>query len=188
MTFKRRYPVETLDLARAVAIHDGFESGRTNDFKSEIEWGYEKQTLTFLSETNVEVTNQQGTALPTVSDARLASEKHMPEILRNWNGSESPATIMSNACLYGPVSGTRWRGSHPDVDDDISIEVWTLPMETSLAKELIVEISFKRKAYDEQAKGRREALMKLLEIHGWLLSKDVLKTQLIFERFHPPDC
>jgi hypothetical protein len=84
--------------------------------------------------------------------------------------------------IQTPVEGRRWAGRHQDIDDEISIEVWTLPGAGGTDTERIVEVSFKKKRSDK-AVAKREALLKLLDKKGWLLPRDVLKTALILERF-----
>ena len=112
----------------------------------------------------------------------------MPDKLRHWKEEGWAKRILSGACLYGPVAGWRWRGSHAIIDGDIVIEVWTLPSAERTGTEHIVEISFKKKAYDAQATAKREKLLEFLIEKGWLLKNDVLKTELILERARQPGC
>ena len=106
----------------------------------------------------------------------------MPGKLERFRPGRWAKDILSGASIYGPVEGRRWTGRHRDIDDDISIEVWTLPGASGTDTERIVEVSFKKKERSDNAVAKREALLKLLEQKGWLLPRDVLKTTLILER------
>lgn len=193
LTFKRRYPVDgPLDAALAKAAREGFDAAAANDYESELEWGYEKQTLTFANEKRAGDAGEQSLNLPSAGDAQqLAAGDKMPNKLRHWKEEGWAKRILSGACVYGPVDGWRWRGTHADIDGKIAIEVWALPTADRTGTEHIVEISFKEKKYDAQATAKREKLLKVFnEINkkGWLLKKDVLKTKLILERGRQPDC
>jgi hypothetical protein len=112
----------------------------------------------------------------------------MPDKLRHWKEVGWAKGILADACVYGPISGIRWQGSYADISEELAIEVWAVRNSNGTDTTPIVEISFKEKKYNEQAKSAREQLTRLLEANGWLLKKDILKTQLILERYHPPEC
>jgi hypothetical protein len=177
LTYKRRYPVTSgVDAALAEAKRDGFDAGE-RDYERELEWGYEKETLTFSNEKSKKSTNP---TLPSLASARTVAVNEMPGKLQRFGPNGWAKGILSDARIYGPVEGRRWTGRH--LDDEISIEVWTLPGAAGTDTERIVEVSFKKKRGDK-AVAKREALLKLLEKEGWLLPRDVLKTALILERF-----
>jgi hypothetical protein len=179
LTYKRRYPVASgLDAALAEAERDGFDA-REKDYEPELEWGYEKETLTFSNEKSKKSTNP---TLPSLANARTLAVNEMPGKLQHFGPHGWATGILSGARIYGPVEGRRWTGRH--LDDQISIEVWTLPGAGGTDTERIVEVSFKKKKRGDEAVAKREALLKLLEKkEGWLLPRDVLKTALILERF-----
>jgi len=180
VTYKRRYRVASgLDAALAEAERDGFNAGE-KDYEPELEWGYKQETLTFSNEKSKESTNP---TLPSLANARTLAVSQMPGKLKRVGADGWAKSILSGARIYGPVEGRRWTGRHRDIDDDISIEVWTLPGAGRTDTERIVEVSFKKKERSDKAVAKREALLKLLEQKGWLLPRDVLKTALILERF-----
>ena len=179
LTYKRRYRVASgLDAALAEAERDGFNAGE-KDYEPELEWGYKQETLTFSNEKSKESTNP---TLPSLANARTLAVSQMPGKLKHVGADGWAKSILSGARIYGPVEGRRWTGRHRDIDDDISIEVWTLPGAGRTDTERIVEVSFKKKERSDKAVAKREALLKLLEQKGWLLPRDVLKTTLILER------
>ena len=180
LTYKRRYQVASgLDAALAEAERDGFNAGE-KDYEPELEWGFKQETLTFSNEKSKESTNP---TLPSVANARTLAVSQMPGKLKHVGADGWAKGILSGASIYGPVEGRRWTGRHRDIDDYVSIEVWTLPGAGRTDTERIVEVSFKKKERSDKAVAKREALLKLLEKKGWLLPRDVLKTALILERF-----
>jgi hypothetical protein len=178
LTYKRRYPVPSgLDAALAGAERDGFDDDE-KDYEPELEWGYQQETLTFSNEKSKESTNP---TLPSLANARTRAVNEMPGKLQRFRANGWAKGILSDANIYGPVEGRRWTGGLPDIDDAISIEVWTLPGTCGTGKERIVEVSFKKKERSDKAVAKREAFLQLLKQKGWLLPRDVLKTALILE-------
>ena len=178
LTYKRRYPVPSgLDAALAGAERDGFDDDE-KDYEPELEWGYQQETLTFSNEKSKESTNP---TLPSLANARTRAVNEMPGKLQRFRANGWAKGILSDANIYGPVEGRRWTGGLPDIDDDISIEVWTLPGASGTDTERIVEVSFKKKERSDKAVAKREAFLQLLKQKGWLLPRDVLKTALILE-------
>ncbi|MGH8067500.1 MAG: hypothetical protein ACRERE_20150 [Candidatus Entotheonellia bacterium] len=188
LTFKRRYPVDgPLEAALATAAREGFDAAE-HEYEPELEWGYQKQTLTFANEKQAGDAELQNLNLPSAVDARhLAAGDKMPDKLRHWKEEGWAHRILSGARVYGPVEGRRWRGRHAKIDDKINIEVWALPTANGTGTQPIVEISFKKKEYDADAMAQREKLRQFLKQKGWLLEKDELKTALILERSGHPN-
>ena len=61
-----------------------------------------------------------------------------------------------------------------------NIEVWPLSNTGKIEDDFVIEVSFKTNE-ESIAKEQREVLMKSLDQKGWLLPKDSLKTELIFQ-------
>lgn len=61
-----------------------------------------------------------------------------------------------------------------------NIEVWPLSNTGKLEDDFVIEVSFKTNE-ESIATKQRELLMASLEKKGWLLPKDSLKTELIFQ-------
>ena len=189
LTFKRRYSVDTtLEAVLTNAADDGFTDSPANHYESELEWGYHKQTLTFSNEQRARDAEAQSLTMPSIGEARHLVADKMPSELQQWKGHGGAKGILPEACLYGPVDGWRWHGSHAEIDDKIAIEVWALPTPDQSSKEHIVEISFKKKKYDAQATVQRQKLLRFLKTKGWLMEEDVLKTKLVFERSRQSNC
>jgi hypothetical protein len=189
LTFKRRYHVDdSLETVLAKAAQDGLDARSTNEYASELEWGYDKQTVTYANQKRAGDAEEQSLALPSAADAQDLVAKKLPAKLQQWKDDGWAKRVLSGACLYGPVDGWRWQGSHAKIDDKIAIEVWALPTADGIGTEHVVEISFKKNKYDRQVTGKRQKLLKILKKKGWLLENDVLKTTLILERSRQPNC
>ncbi|MCV5296160.1 hypothetical protein OFC42_30750, partial [Escherichia coli] len=61
-----------------------------------------------------------------------------------------------------------------------NIEVWPLSNTGKIEDDFVIEVSFKTNEASI-AKEQRELLMQSLDQKGWLLPKDSLKTELIFQ-------
>lgn len=189
LTYKRRYPVVTPGSVPDEAEREDFNEPTPNDFDAEFEWGYSRQTLTFSNDKKAKGADKKTLALPETRVAReLAAGDNLPKKLRDLKESGWAERILADACVYGPVSGTRWRGSHVAIGSKIAIEVWAVQTTSGADTTPTVEISFKEKEYNEHAESAREQLKMLLEANGWLLKEDILKTQLILEHYRRPDC
>ena len=189
LTYKRRYPVVTPGSVPDEAPQEDFNKAKPNDFDAEFEWGYDKQTLTFSNDKKAKGADKKSLALPDTRGAKeLAAGNNLPEQLRDLKEVGWTESILVGACIYGPVSGTRWRGSHASISGKIAIEIWAVQNTNGAETTPIVEISFKEDELNEQAKSARDQLKMLLEANGWLLQKDILKTQLILENYRPPGC
>lgn len=181
VTYKRRYKVhDTLSETLKKAVADGFHAGET-DYEVEVEWGFEHQTLTFSREKSVPPPDG-GADLPGGQASRKIAVQEMPDKLNKVEKPGWALNILSDAHVFGPVQGWRWKGKHPKVDDQINLEVWEIRSQDQKGYESVVEVSFKEKNPDK-ATTKRDELKILLEGKGWLLPRDVLKTQMVLERY-----
>jgi hypothetical protein len=184
VTYKRRYPVATDTLASvlAQAAVDGFDAGE-QDYEPQVEWGLTKQTVTFSRERTASPAVSGTLALPSLARSRAIVLDMLPGKLDRFRQPGWARTVLAGAHVYGPVDGMRWRGERGDVDDKIDLEVWKLRTPDS-REEPLVEIAFKAKD-PAKAEGRRQALREHLRRQGWLLDRDVLKTDTILKRYKP---
>ncbi len=82
------------------------------------------------------------------------------------------------AAVAVPTAGWigRWGGR------EIRVEAWEIRAARGRAEELVVEVSFTQDDPTAAARGR-DQLRGLFEAEGWLEPRDVLKTELILERY-----
>jgi hypothetical protein len=180
LTFKRRYRVTGgLDEALARAAGEGFDA--QSGYESELDWNYQQQTLTFAWQQRAGDADRDDLSLPSATAARELAANRMPAELRGLKEKGWAEGVVARAHAYGPVEGQRWSGSHVEIDDKIAIEVWALRSAGRTGTEPVVEISFKASRYGPQAVARREKLLALLQVRGWLLKQGGLKTERILE-------
>ncbi|MFB9522895.1 MULTISPECIES: hypothetical protein [Streptomyces] len=175
-TYKKRFPVTDgdLDAALKTARAAGFDSG-DSAYKTEVDWGYAKQTLSFSNETKRSAKNYPGTSLPSGDTGR------------GWLVADAPGKLkdatnaLGSSRAHGPVTakvyGGAWGGS-----DDASIEVLPVVGAGGTGTEYVVELSFKTDSRTDAAELHRKSVA-AAEANGWLYRGDILKTQLILDRY-----
>ena len=179
-TFKKRYPVvTTVDDTLTLAANEGFDSTINDSYKVEVDWGLNKQTLSFSYEDKVSFDGADD-ELPSVSDSISNAKKKCPELFRDWTGSNWGTDTLDSCRGYGIVKPIRYTGVFNGTE--IDIEVWEILKEDHSGVEPVVEISFKTDDFEE-AEIKRAELKDALEEMGILLPVDVLKTQMILGRY-----
>lgn len=180
LTYKKRYPILNgdIDAALTLANKEGFDSSDTN-YEAEVDWGYSKQTLSF-SNTKKISTNAVGAQLPSEQDMLTMLLDKLPGKLNKWSAPNWGKQILSQSRVYGPLVFYRYEGQWEG--QKLTLEVWPIRNSEGTGTEDLVEISFKT---DDRTTATilRSELMDLLELNGWLLPVDGLKTQLILERY-----
>ena len=83
-----------------------------------------------------------------------------------------------NSRIYGPVLMKRYTAEFENIKTNI--EVWPLSNTGKVEDDFVIEVLFKTNEASI-AKEQRELLMQSLDQKGWLLPKDSLKTELIFQ-------
>ena len=177
LTYKKRYPIEGegIDAALMTANLDGFNASPDNEYEAQVEWGYEKMTLSISYEKKVSDSGSGGTSLPDVESARNMIAGEAPDELRNW-GEDA----LREARVYGPIPTTRLTGKWEDIK--LTVEVWPIVIAADGRREHIVEASVKADTEDE-AGGVHRTLNDMLSAKGWLCPRDSLKTQLIMDNY-----
>lgn len=181
LSYKRRYRVEPggLSAALAVAAGDGFTAGE-KDYAPQVEWGYARQRLTLTRKKALSARGLPEGELPSLPDARAGVVRGLPGKLDRHREAGWARRLLTDGAAYGPVPGKRYRGEWqgPDLD----LEVWLVRAEAGPQVEPVVELSFKA-ADGADAAGFRDKLTEYVRDQGWLLDRDVLKTEMILKRY-----
>ncbi len=181
LSYKKRYAVDNgnIDQALTLANSEGFSSKDTN-YDAQVEWGYQKQTLSITNSKSDSKSGYSGMDLPSKKDAISLLKKNVPGKIDNWLYSGWGSKQLDNGRIYGPVSAKRSIGSFNG--NKLYIEVWPIKNSSGTGLDYLVEASFKA-ANQTQAAAVRSQLFAYLNNRGWLLAQDSLKTQLIMDRY-----
>ncbi|WUH92953.1 hypothetical protein OG900_24465 [Streptomyces sp. NBC_00433] len=181
-TYKKRYPVTGGDIDAALdqANDEGFDSSDTN-YDAEVDWGYSKQTLSFSNEKSHSDSGYSGTAMPSGTTGRSWVVGEIPGKLEDWNSKNWGADTLKSSVAQGPVTSQVWSGAW-ESSDDAGIEVLPVKAAGGSGTEYVIEVSFKADDYDDAAELHADAIS-VADAHGWLYHGDILKTQLILDRY-----
>ncbi|MEE4546124.1 hypothetical protein V2S66_29680 [Streptomyces sp. V4-01] len=181
-SYKKRFPVTGGDIDAALdeANDEGFDSGDTN-YDAEVDWGYSQQTLSFSNEKSHSGSGYSGTSMPSASTGRGWLVNEIPGKLDDWLGNGWGSDTLGGSRAHGPVTSQVWSGAW-ESSDDASIEVLPVKAASGSGTEYVVEVSFKTDAYADAAQLHADAIS-VANAHGWLYHGDVLKTQLILDRY-----
>jgi hypothetical protein len=181
LTYKKRYPVGAsgIDGALSQANSEGFDASDTN-YDAQIEWGYQKQTLSISRKKDATKSGYSGMDLPNQSDSRSLLSSNAPGKFVDWLGSGWGTTKLASSRIFGPVLAKRsvgtWKGR------ELDIEVWPIKAASGSGTDYIVEASFKTTSRTT-ASADHDALQAYLQSKGWFLAQDSLKTQQIMDRY-----
>jgi hypothetical protein len=180
VTYKKRFPIGERPLSQILerAASLGFGADDQN-YRAQVEWG-SRRTLSFTRKKTAHVTRVKGTELPEAADARRVAVAEIAGKLERAKSGGWARGILAEAHAYGPVKGRRWSGRLDDLKLDL--EVWEVRMAGGQGTEPVVELSFKEED-GARAEERRTELERFLKVRGWLLNGDVLKTELILQRY-----
>jgi hypothetical protein len=181
-SYKKRFPVTGGDIDAALDEADdaGFDSGDTN-YDAEVDWGYSQQTLSFTDEKSHSAGGYSGTSMPSSSTARTWLADDIPGKLDDWSAENWGSDTLGAASAHGPVTSQVWSGAW-ESSDDASIEVLPAVDASGTGTEYVVELSLKTDDYADAAALHSDAIA-VAEAHGWLYAGDILKTQLILDRY-----
>lgn len=181
-TYKKRFPVTdgNIDAALNAANAAGFSSSDTN-YKAEVDWGYGKQTLSFSNEKKRSASDYPGTAMPSNDAGRGWLVSDVPGKLKDWKSGGWGASTLGASRAHGPVTAKVYGGAW-GASDDASIEVLPVVGAGGTGTEYVVELSFKTDSRTDAATLHKEAIA-LADAKGWLYRGDILKTQLILDRY-----
>jgi hypothetical protein len=180
LVYKKRFRIGDRPLSQILeqAASEGFGADDTN-YRAQVEWG-SRRTLSFTRKKTAHVRGVKGMELPEEADARRVAVEQIAGKLDRTHQAGWARGILAKAHVYGPVKGRRWSGRLDGLKLDF--EVWEVRMAGGKGTEPIVELSFKE---DDGAKAesQRAKLAGFLREKGWLLREDVLKTELILQRY-----
>ncbi|MER6099957.1 hypothetical protein ABT154_29680 [Streptomyces sp. NPDC001728] len=181
-TYKKRFPVTDGDIGAALTAANtaGFDSGDTN-YDAEVDWGYAKQTLSFSNDKSHSASGYSGTTLPTSTTGRGWLVNDIPGKLADWRGTAWGTNTLKASRAHGPVTAKVYGGAW-GASDDASIEVLPVVGASGTGTEYVVELSFKTDSYADAADLHGDAIA-VAEANGWLYHGDILKTQLILDRY-----
>lgn len=179
LTYKKRYPIPNgvIQDALEVAKKEGFDSN-TDSYEAEIDWGFEKKTLSILNKKSYSAKGYGILDLPNKQAAQNMLIEKLPGKMNKWLYTNWGEEMLKNSRIYGPVLMKRYTGEFENIK--ANIEIWPLSNTGKLEDDFVIEVSFKTNEESITTK-QRELLMASLEKKGWLLPKDSLKTELIFQ-------
>ncbi|KAM5353353.1 hypothetical protein ACJ41O_000003 [Fusarium nematophilum] len=181
LTYKKRYAITCgdIDAALTTANNDGFDAGEAK-YEAQVEWGYQKQTLSISRKKTAVDSGNRGMDLPGTSESRAMLIDKAPDKFDNWRCSNWGTDALAKSRIFGPVLAKRsigtWEGMR------LYIEVWPILNRAGTGVEYIVEASFKTESRTT-ASIEHGKFTTYLQGKGWFLAQDSLKTQLIMERY-----
>lgn len=175
ITYKMRYPVKDCDVDSALTAARADGLSLDNDqYPAEIDWGYAKMTLSFVSKAEVKTEKTPELSLLSPANAVQMAVENLPSALKTQNTDSSK---LEDIQVVGPVRFLRYEGA---LDKQrVRIEVWPIPSETD-GINYTAELSKACKSLTEAAEIRFKLIEKLEEM-GILIHADNLKTQMILK-------
>ena len=176
LTYKKRYTVSNGDIdgALSTANGEGFDS-TTTTYDAQIEWGYQKQTLSISRDKTASDSGYSGMDLPGTSKSRSMLISEAPGKFDDWQSNGWGTTALGSARIFGPVLAKRSTGTWSG--QELYIEVWPILDHAGTGIEYIVEASFKTNSRS-MAEEKQRSFITYLQRMGWFLARDSLKTQL----------
>lgn len=181
LTYKKRFPITggNIDAALTAANADGFDSSDTN-YEAQVEWGYQKQTLSISRAKTASKSGYSGMDLPSAKDSRKLLKDNAPGKFEDYLYNNWGTDMLDDSRIYGPVLAKRSTGTWNGFKT--YIEVWPILNAAGTGTEYVVEISFKTTSRTT-ASQKHDELITYLQSKGWFLPQDSLKTQLIMDRY-----
>lgn len=181
LTYKKRYAIVGGDINAALttANNNGFNASDSK-YEAQVEWGYQKQTLSISRKKQVAESMNSGMDLPGELNSRAMLSNEAPNKFNNWQGNNWGTAVLAESRIFGPVRAKRsigtWEGMR------LYIEVWPIRNRAGTGNDCLVEASFKTESRTT-ALTKHDSFISYLQDKGWFLEEDSLKTQLIMERY-----
>lgn len=181
LTYKKRYSITNGDIEAALtqANEEGFDMDDDN-YKAEIDWGYQKMTLSITRIKKASNSEYDDLELPGQKETIDLITDKMPGKLEDWKVKKWGTDTMENARIYGPVYYKKYKGEINGID--VAIEIWPIMNQTTQTIEYITELSFKDDSF-QRVSPKRKFLLQILDEKGILLHEDSLKTQNILAAY-----
>ncbi|KAK2468675.1 hypothetical protein H9L39_19834 [Fusarium oxysporum f. sp. albedinis] len=164
LTYKKRYTIVggDIDAALTTANNDGFNAGDVN----------RKKTVEEAANSEMD--------LPEVPNSRGMLIDEAPDKFNNWQGNNWGTSLLAESRIFGPVHAKRFVGKWEGMR--LYIEVWPIGKHASTEIDYLIEASFKTESR-MIASAKHDSFISYLQDKGWFLCKDLLKMQLIMERY-----
>jgi hypothetical protein len=181
LTYKKRYKIANgdIDAALTIANEDGFDLANTT-FKAQVDWGYKNQTLSINRDESYSDSRNNIIELPSEKNSRDMLIEKAPIKFNDLKGTNWGTDKLKESRIYGPVLAERYTGTWSG--EELDIEVLPIKDAAGTGTEYIVEASFKVKERTKASEKHCE-LVTLLQMKGWFLAQDSLRTSLIMERY-----
>jgi hypothetical protein len=181
LTYKKRYTIMDGNIKAALtkANEDHFNTGDSK-YEAQVEWGYQKQTLSISRKKTATDSENSGLDLPGTSKSRAMAIAEAPDKFDDWLSRKWGTGVLATSRIFGPVLAKRWIGRWNGMR--LYIEVWPILNCARTGMEYIVEASFKTDSH-AVASTEHGSFITFLQDKGWFLAQDSLKTQLIMERY-----
>ncbi|WP_225730267.1 MULTISPECIES: hypothetical protein [unclassified Nocardia] len=178
LNYKKRFPIDggAVDAALAAARQQGFGS----PFEAQVDWTYDRLTLSMAAKATESAKRYAGTTLPDEPEARTMLVGDMPGKLADWTAPDWGRTKLRAARRHGPVTAKEWKGNWQGVE--LGIEVVPVRDGSGAGTETVIELSFKTDGIDSAKRLRKQAIS-TLQAKGLLAPVDILKTDLILSRY-----
>ncbi|MDA1873130.1 MULTISPECIES: hypothetical protein [Bacillus] len=179
LTYKKRYPIQNgvIQDALEVAKKEGFDS-KTDSYEAEVDWGFGKKTLSISNKKSYSAKGYGVLDLPNEHASQNMLIEKLPGKMNKWLYKNWGEEMLRDSHIYGPVLMKRYTGEFENIKTNI--EIWPLSNTGKIEDDFVIEVSFKTNE-EIIATKQRELLMASIEKKGWLLPKDSLKTELIFQ-------
>ncbi|MES9690858.1 hypothetical protein COM38_23440 [Bacillus toyonensis] len=179
LTYKKRYPIQNgvIQDALEVAKKEGFDS-KTDSYEAEIDWGFGKKTLSISNKKSYSAKGYGVLDLPNEQASQNMLIEKLPGKMNKWLYTNWGEEMLRDSHIYGPVLMKRYTGEFENIKTNI--EIWPLSNTGKIEDDFVIEVSFKTNE-ESIVTEQRELLMASIEKKGWLLPKDSLKTELIFQ-------
>ncbi len=122
LTYKKRYPIQNgvIQDALEVAKKEGFDSN-TDSYEAEIDWGFEKKTLSISNKKSYSAKGYGILDLPNEQAAQNMLMEKLPGKMNRWLYTNWGEEMLKNSRIYGPVLMKRYTGEFENIKANIEI-------------------------------------------------------------------